>query len=144
MSTNANKALIRRFYDEVWNQGNLAVADEVFAADYVRHDHRPGAVPPGPEGQKRIAETFRSAFPDGRMSIELMVAEGSFVVAQWTIEGTHSGTWAAISATGARVRFGGVNIFRLTDGKVVEIWNHRDDLGLMQQLGAPSVSGHEV
>ncbi len=138
MSTDENKALVRRFYEEVWNQGNLGVADEVFAADYVRHDLRPSPVPPGPEGQKLVANMFRTAFPDGQMTIDLLIAEADMVVARWTIQGTHQGAWINIAPTGKRVSFAGVNIFRIAGGKVVEIWNHRDDLGLMQQLGAPT------
>src|SRR5688572_15063599 len=121
MSTESNRALVLRFYDEVWNKGNLDVADEVFAADYERHDLRPGLVPTGPEGQKRIAGGFRAGFPNGRMTVEFTVAEADFVVARWTIDGTHLGEWAGISATGKQVRFAGVNIFRFADGKVVEI-----------------------
>ena len=75
MTLEQNKALIRRFYEEVWNKGNLDVAEAVFAADYVRHDLRPGHPPSGPEGQKRIAADFRAAFPDLQMTIDLMVAE---------------------------------------------------------------------
>ena len=138
MSTEENKALVRRFYDEVWNRGDYGVADEVFAADYVRHDLRPTPVPPGPEGQKLVANMFRTAFPDGQMTIDLLIAEADLVMARWTIQGTHQGAWINIPPTGKRVGFAGVNIFRIAGGKVVEIWNHRDDLGLMQQLGAPT------
>jgi ketosteroid isomerase-like protein len=63
MSEDANKALARRFYDEVWGRGNLDVVDEVFAHDYERHDFRAGDPVPGPEGQKQIAAAFREAFP---------------------------------------------------------------------------------
>ena len=63
------------------------------------------------------------------------------VAARWTMEGTNLGQWGSISPTGKRARFSGVNIFRIRDGKVTEIWNHRDDLGLMQQVGAPIYAG---
>ncbi len=91
----------------------------------------------GPEGQKLIVNMFRAAFPDGQMTIDLLMAEADMVVARWTIQRTHQGAWITIPPTGKRVSFAGVNIFRIADGKVVEIWNHRDDLGLMQQLGTP-------
>lgn len=136
-----NKALIRRFCEEVWNKGNLDVMGEIFADDYVRHDLRPGSPPSGPEGQKRIAADFRGAFPDLRMNIDLMVAEDDMVVVRWTTEGTNTGQWGKVAPTGKHARFSGVNIFRIRNGKVVEIWNHRDDLGLMQQLGAPIYAG---
>ena len=141
MSVQENKALIRLFYDEVWNKGNGDVAYQVFADDYVRHDLRPGNPLNGPAGQKKIAEDYRAAFPDVHMTIDLMVAEGDMVVARWTNEGTNTGQWGDVPATGKRSRFSGVNIFRIVDGKVVEIWNHRDDLGAMQQLGAPIYAG---
>jgi steroid delta-isomerase-like uncharacterized protein len=143
MSTEAerNKATVRRFYEEVWARGNLDVADEVFAGDYVRHDFRPGDPVPGPEGQKRIAADFRAAFPDLEFGIDFLLAEGDMVAGRWTARGTHSGAWAGVPATGRRMEFSAINVFRFQDGRVVEIWNHRDDLGLMQQIGGPVYAG---
>ena len=136
-----NKALIRRFYEEVWQRGNLGVADEVFADQYERHDFRTGEPTPGPEGQRQIAGEFRAAFPDLSWQIDFILADGEFVVGRWTASGTHLGAWAGVEATAKPMRFSGINVFRVSDGKVVEIWNHRDDLGLMQQLGAPVYAG---
>src|SRR5258707_13265961 len=141
MSVDQNKALIRRFYDEVWNKGNLDVAFEVFADDYVRHDLRPSVALPGPAGQKKIAGDFRSAFPDLTMTVDLLLGEGDLVAARWTTEGTNTGPWGDVPPPGKRVSFSGVNLFRLAGGQVVEIWNHRDDLGVMQQTGAPIYAG---
>jgi steroid delta-isomerase-like uncharacterized protein len=141
MGVEENKAVIRRFCEEVWNKGNLDVMKEIFAADYVRHDLRPGTPPPGPEGQKKIAADFRAAFPDLNTTVDLIVAEGDMVVVRWTTEGTNTGPWGGVPPTGKHARFSGVNIFRMRNGKVIEIWNHRDDLGLMQQLGAPIYAG---
>ena len=141
MSAEDNKALIWRFYEEVWGKGNLDVAYEVFADDYVRHDLRPGTAVPGPEGQKRIAAEFREAFPDLTWQIDLIIGTDEFVVGRWTASGTHRGRWAGQEPTGRSMTFSGVNIFRFEDGKVAEIWNHRDDLGLMQQLEAPIYAG---
>ena len=143
MTTTANKALIQRFYEEVWGRGNLEVADEVFAADYVRHDLRPTNALPGPEGQKKIAADFRGAFPDLHVTVDLVLTEGDLVAARWTMEGTHTGAWGKVPATGKRAGFSGVNIFRIENGKVAEIWNHRDDLGLMEQLGVPIYAGSQ-
>ena len=141
MSAEANKALVRRFYEEVWGSGNYDVADEVFAPHYVRHDLRAGDPVPGAEGQKQIARDFRTAFPDLTFDVELVFGEGDLVVGRWTASGTHTGPWAGVEPTGRMMRFSAANIFRFVDGKVVEIWNHRDDLGLMQQLGAPVYAG---
>jgi steroid delta-isomerase-like uncharacterized protein len=141
MSEEANKALVRRFYEEVWSRGNLDVADEVFADEYERHDFREGEPSPGPEGQRQIADAFRAAFPDLTWEIDFLLADGDFVVGRWTATGTHLGPWAGVEATGRPMRFSGINVFRFADGKVIELWNHRDDLGLMQQLGAPVYAG---
>ena len=141
MGLEENKALVRRFYEQVWNRGNVHVAAEVFAEDYVRHDLRPSEALPGPTGQANIATDFRAAFPDLHMELELILAEGDLVAARWTTEGTNSGAWAGRPPTGKRARFSGVNIFRISGGKVVELWNHRDDLGLMQQIGAEIYAG---
>lgn len=89
----------------------------------------------------KIATEFRAAFPDMTMRIDLLIADGDLVAARWTTAGTFSGRWGGITPTGARATFSGVNIFRIRDGRVVELWNHRDDLGLMQQVGAPVFAG---
>lgn len=138
----ANKQLVVRFYDQLWNRGNLGAADELVADDYVRHDLRRGDAPPGPAGQKAVAQRFRAAFPDLRLEVEALVAEGDLVVARWAISGTHSGAWGDVAPTGRNVRFTGVNFFRVADGKIAEIWNVRDDLGLREQLGEPVYAGH--
>jgi steroid delta-isomerase-like uncharacterized protein len=142
VSADTNKELVRRFYEEVWARGNVSFAGEVFAADYVRHDLRPTTAAPGAEGQAQIAAAFRRAFPDLEWRIDLMLAEGDLVAARWTASGTHTGAWGEAEPTGRRAEFSGVNIFRFgSDGKVVEIWNHRDDLGLTEQLGVSVFAG---
>ena len=141
MSEDANKALVKRFYEEAWGRGNVDVAEELFADDYERHDFRSGDPTPGPEGQKEIARAFRVAFPDLTFEIDFLLADGDFVAGRWTATGTHLAPWAGIEPTGKPMRFSAINVFRFSDGKVVELWNHRDDLGLMQQLGAPVHAG---
>lgn len=142
MNSEANKALVRRFYEEVWARGNVAFTEEVFADDYVRHDLRPTNARPGAAGQALIAEQFRRAFPDLEWRVDLLLGDGDLVAARWTASGTHSGAWGDVAPTGRRATFSGVNIFRFgDDGKVVEIWNHRDDFGLREQLGASVFAG---
>lgn len=141
MSAEDNKRIVERFYEQVWSLGNVDAAFEIFSDDYERHDLRPTAAAPGPEGQRTIAADFRRAFPDLNMRVDLIMAEGDLVAARWTTIGTHTGPWAGIEPTGKQVTFSGVNIFRLEDGKVVELWNHRDDLGLMDQIGARVYAG---
>lgn len=123
-----NKALVRRFYEEVWNKGNYGVASELFTDDYVRHDPRGGNPPPGAKGQGLIAQGFREDCPDCVMSVDLVLADGDYVVGRWTIRGTNK-------ADGKKLDFVGVNIFRFANGKVAEIWNHRDDLAFGLQTG---------
>jgi steroid delta-isomerase-like uncharacterized protein len=141
MSEDANKALVRRFYEEVWGRGNFEIADELFAEDYERHDFRAGEATPGPEGQKQIAAAFREAFPDLTWDVAFVLADGDFVAGRWRATGTHLGSWAGVEPTARSMEFSGINVFRFSNGKVVELWNHRDDLGLMQQLGAPVYAG---
>jgi steroid delta-isomerase-like uncharacterized protein len=141
MSVDDNKALVRRFYEEVWDRGNTDFAFEVFAGDYVRHDLCAPEALPGPEGQKKIADDFRAAFPDLRFVVDLLFGEDDYVVGRWTATGTHSGRWGAVEASGREATFSGVNIYRFENGRVAEIWNHRDDLGLAQQVGVPIYAG---
>jgi len=141
MSTEDHKAIVRRFYEEVWNGGDVDVAREVFADDYVRHDLRPTEAAPGGAGMAAIARSFRQAFPDLRMHVDVLLAESDLVAARWTSMGTFTGDWAGVAPTGRRATFSGVNIFRFVNGRVAELWNHRDDLGLMQQVGAQVFAG---
>jgi steroid delta-isomerase-like uncharacterized protein len=136
-----NKALIRRFYEEVWSRGHTDVAYEVFADDYVRHDLRATEALSGPAGQKKVADDFQAAFPDLEFTIDLIVGEGDFVVGRWTACGTHLGPWGGTEPTGRRATLSAVNSFRFENGKVAEIWNHRDDLGLAKQLGVSVHAG---
>ena len=141
MSTDRNKALVRRFYEEVWDRGNTGFASEVFADDYVRHDLRPTEALPGPAGQQKIADDFRAAFPDLAITVDLIIGEQDFVVGRWTATGTHLGSWGGLEPSGRRVSFSAANIFRFEDGKVAELWNHRDDFGLREQLGTGIYAG---
>ena len=141
MGVEENKALIRRFYEEVWGKGDPDVSAEVFHDDYVRHDLRAGAAEPGAAGQTKIALDFRRAIPDLDWHVDLILGDGEYVVGRWTATGAHTGPWGAIAPSGHPVSFSGVNIFRFERGKVAEIWNHRDDLGLMDQLGAAIFAG---
>jgi steroid delta-isomerase-like uncharacterized protein len=141
MTADDNKNLITDFYNEVWGRGNLDFADKVFSQDYIRHDLRSGNPLPGPEGQKKIAGDFRKAFPDLSIHLDLVVATDEFVTARWTMTGTQTGKWGDIEPTNKKAAFSGVNIFRFEDGKVKEIWNHRDDLGLFEQSGVKIFAG---
>ena len=135
MSTEAHKNIVRRFVEEVQNEGNLTALEELTAPAYVNHNAPPG-VPPNREGMKQLTAMFRQAFPDGRMTIEDMIAEADRVATRKTFRGTHQGELMGIQPTGKTVVIQLMDITRLTDGKVIESWHMGDDLGLLQQLGA--------
>jgi predicted ester cyclase len=128
-----NRALMERFIDEVWNKGNLDVAEEIFHPQHTS----PSAptLPPGAEGVKIIATMFRNAFPDYWMTIDHLVAEPDRVAARFSQGGTHQGDLFGIPPTGKTVKFTEMGILRVADGKVVESWYDVDMLGMMQQLG---------
>lgn len=128
-----NKALMRRFIDEVWNKGDLDLADALFHPEATSPSAP--ALPTGGTGVKVIAGMFRSAFPDYWMTIDLLLAEGDRVAARFTQGGTHQGELFGIPPTGKTVRFTEMGILRIAGGQVVESWYVVDMAGLMQQLG---------
>ncbi len=132
-STEENKALMRRLYEEVWSQGNLATIDELLAPDYVLHD--PAHLVRGPEGFKAYVSAFRAAFPDLHATVEDQIAEKDEAAMRFTAHGTHKGEFQGIPPTGRQVTLSGINIQRIVDGKIVENWVSLDALGMLQQLG---------
>jgi steroid delta-isomerase-like uncharacterized protein len=131
----ANKNVVRRLFEEVWNKSNLPVADELFAPSYAHHDPSTPDVGRGPESEKKRATIYRTAFPDLRLTIEDIVAEGETVMARWSCRGTHKGDLNGIAPTGKQVNISGISIARFANGKMVEGWVNWDALGMMQQLG---------
>jgi steroid delta-isomerase-like uncharacterized protein len=144
MSSEESKALMHRFI-EGWNSGDLetlnSVIDETVDANFVNHSAANPEEARGPDGVKAVFGAFREAFPDGRTTIETMVAEGDTVVSRWTFHGTHEDEFAGVAATGRQVSLSGINIDRIVDGKFVERWYEMDRLGLMQQLGVIPAPG---
>ena len=135
MLTEQNKATARRWSEELWGRGNLAIADEIIAPDYVRHD--PGDPFParGPEDVKRIVTMLRTMLPDLNIEIEAMVAEGDMVVTRYTATATDTIGYMAMAPTGKKIHTTAMQFFRFENGKVVESWAVRDDLGTLRQLG---------
>jgi steroid delta-isomerase-like uncharacterized protein len=131
-----NKTTVRRLIEEVWNKGYMPVADELFAPTYVHHDSSTPDVGRGPEGEKKRATLYRNAFPDFRLTIEDLVAEGETVVARWSGRGTHKGELNGIAPTGKQINITGVSIARFANNKITEGWVNWDALGLMRQIGA--------
>jgi steroid delta-isomerase-like uncharacterized protein len=143
VSAGENKALTRRVIEEMFNKGNLDVADELLAPDFVDHDPAMPEDVRGPEGFKEHVGAFRSAFSDLHVRIEDQVAEGDKVVQRWTGTGTHDGDLMGIAPTGNRVEIAGMEISRISGGKVAEVWEGYDAMGLMRQLGAIPSSEEE-
>jgi steroid delta-isomerase-like uncharacterized protein len=142
MSPEENKALVRRYAEELLNQKNLDLFDEIFAPDFVQYGADPDQVS-GVEDLKQFFVMLRSGFPDFQVTIEdLFAAEEDKVVLRFTFRGTHQGEFMGIGPTGNRVTMPGIDIFRIADGKIVELWNQEDVLGMMQQLGAIPELGH--
>ena len=140
MSTEENKAIFRRYVEEVGNEGNLEVADEIFGS-YLAHQSDGSVLERGPEDVKKFMSEFREAFPDFHTTIEDQIAEGDRVVTRWRMHGTHRGEFRGIAPTGAELEVTGIGIFRFSDGKVVESWDNFDQLGMMKQLGVIPTPG---
>ncbi len=130
-----NRAIVRREMEEIFGQGNLDAADEVYATDYVGHEPTTPEGIRGLEEAKQFASMYRSAFPDLRLTLEDQIAEGDKVVTRWTARGTHQGELLGIAPTGQQVRITGITISRIADGKIAEDWTNFDALGMMQQIG---------
>jgi steroid delta-isomerase-like uncharacterized protein len=141
VSTEENKAVIRRFLEEIFEGGNLELVDELFAPDYVLHDPAVPEEVRGQEGIKQYVSMYRSAFPDTRFTIEDQSAEGDRVVTRWTGQGTHQGELMGIPPTGNQVTVTGIEFDRVSGGKLQETWVNYDALGMMQQLGVVPQQG---
>jgi steroid delta-isomerase-like uncharacterized protein len=131
-----NKTLVRRWFKEVWSKGNLAVADQIVAANYANHDPASPMPEPGREGLKKHVTTYRTALPDLTITVDEALAEGNKVTVRWTARGTHKATLMGIAPTGKQVTLTGISVIRISGGKVAEHWVTWDTLGMMQQLGA--------
>jgi steroid delta-isomerase-like uncharacterized protein len=130
-----NKSIIRRLIEEVWNKGNLSLADELVADNYSHHDSSTLDWGVGPDGEKKRALFYRTAFPDLQFTIEDMVTEGDTVTYRWSSTGTHQGPLSLIAPTGRKVSVSGMTFVRLTGGRIAEGWVNWDALSLVQQLG---------
>jgi steroid delta-isomerase-like uncharacterized protein len=131
MTTDDNKALVQRFFEEVINQRNLAALDQFAHPGGVNH-----TVPPGmPQESNQFLGQYLNAFPDVKATVEDLMADGDKVVARVSYRGTHQGAFRGIPPTGKQIAVTGINIFRIADGKLVEHWGLTDRLAVLQQLG---------
>jgi len=136
MLSETNKAVSRRFFEEVFAKGKLNVLDEIITKDHVNSG--PGSLPElptGPEGAKQLVTVYRNAFPDLRFTIDEQIAEGDKVVTRWTADGTHQGELAGLPPTNKTSTVTGIVVDRIANGKIAESWGIFDQFGMMQQLG---------
>lgn len=143
MSPEDNKALVRRFVDEVQSKGNTDLIDEICSPEFVNHS-APQGLPADLEGIKILTTMFKGAFPDSYFTVEDMIAEGDKVVTRKTFHGTHEGEFMGIPPSGRPVNVSLIDVVRISDGRVVEHWSVGDNLGMMQQLGVIPKPGENV
>lgn len=130
-----NKALSKRFLEEAFNAGNVAIMDEILADGFVNYDAALPEPSVGIEAAKASVMVYRDAFPDLKITIEEQIAEGDKVVTRWSARGTHQGDLMGIPPTGKQGTVTGITIERITGGKIIESHTNWDTLGLLQQLG---------
>jgi steroid delta-isomerase-like uncharacterized protein len=139
-ATDANLALVRRFIEDFWAGGDLSRVEEFLAPEYVEHNLLPGQAP-GLEGYRQRFVALRAAFPDVRIVIDDLLAEGDRVMARVSIEGTHLGPFLGQPPSGRIARMAAINVYRVANGRIVERWGVQDLYGLLRQIsGAESAS----
>lgn len=135
MSVEANKRILRRFFEELFNTGDLSIADEIVADNYVNHNNIPGE-PPGRDGLKAFVTLLRTSFPDIHFTVDDQIAEGGKVVTRLHFTGTHQGEFMGVPPTGKTINVTAINIQRVSGGQIQETWLDWDALGSLHQLGA--------
>lgn len=138
MNADENKALVRRYVEEVLNGGNLDLIEEMFASDYGAQDQTESE-PTGPELVRGRIARIRRVFPDFHLTLEDLLADGDKVVLRFTCRGTQTGQLRDIPPTGKSVEWRGIGILRVVDGKLAEQWQAEDQLGLLRQLGVTTM-----
>lgn len=136
-----NKKILRRWFDEVWNNGRAEVIEELFDENGIAHglSDDPSNPIKGPRDYRPFYAMFREAFPHVKIVIEDMIAEGDKVVARCSVRGKHEGQLRGLAPTQAPVEFTGIAIVRIENGKIVEAWNNFDFMTMYQQCGHPSL-----
>ena len=136
MSETENKAFVRRWFDEVWNQGRGELIDELSAPDIAATGIGPGAAPTrGIAPFKAFYTNMRETFPDIHVKVEEIIAEGDLVAVRLVAQGTHTGN-ALAPATGRKATFAAIVMVRVVNGRIVEAWNAIDQLGILHQIDA--------
>ena len=130
----ANKALLRRFYEDVYVDWNMAIVDEVVSPRFTSYDWPDGMA--GPQAFRDYYAAMRAAVPDARYEVDDMIAEGDRVVVRWRLLGTHEGEFAGIAPTGRAIVLRGIAIYRVEAGKLMERWVVSDLHGVLEESAA--------
>jgi steroid delta-isomerase-like uncharacterized protein len=141
MSTETNKALVRRWIEDGWNAGQLALIDELYTPNVVQHD--PGSPVPvtSSAALKGYVGAFLTAFPDLHFTIDDLMAEADKVLWRFTSQATHTGPLMNIPPTGKRAIVTGMVLFRVESDKIAEVWVNVDTLGMLQAIGVIPAMG---
>lgn len=134
-----NKAICRRYFTEIHGNHDLDVCDEIFHPDFTLKDPLVAEPIRGPEGMKELLRAYWRGMPDVEVELHEQIAEGDKVVSHWTTRGTHTGDMLGIPATGKTYELSGVLVGRIEDGKIIEEYEYRDDLGMLQQIGVVTI-----
>ncbi len=132
-----SRAVVCRFITELWNNGDLSVADELVDIDAVNHDPVESRLGMGPEATKRLVTLYRRAFPDLILQTEHLIAEKGMVAIHWVSSGTHRGEFLGAAPTGKRVLVDGISILQVDRGKISAVFTNWDTLSVMRQIGFP-------
>jgi steroid delta-isomerase-like uncharacterized protein len=136
MSTTENKDIVlRQWYQELWDNWKIGVADALLTPDYALHVSG-SPTPFNRDAVKQVVAMYGAAFPDLKHTVDEMIAEGNTVAARWTVRGTHRGEFQGVAPTGRPIQLSGATVHHMSDGRIVETWLTVDNLELLQQLGA--------
>ena len=135
MPTEENKAIVRRLFYEAFNERNLDVAEELVTPEYTFHDPTHRNLEAGPDGLKSVVERYSEAFPDARFDIDAeQIADENYVVTRYTFRGTHEGPLGELEPTHVEVEVSGIQIDRISEGRIEESWVNWDNAGLVRQI----------
>jgi steroid delta-isomerase-like uncharacterized protein len=143
MSTEENKAIVRRWFEEVISRGNMNTLDLICAQCHPQFVVQRGVAEPPPQGIpafKNLITSFRTAFPDFQATVEEQIAEGDKVVSRLTVTGTHRAEFMGIPPTGKPFNVSAVSIWEVKGGLLISEWVNWDTMGMMQQLGGSAAA----
>ncbi|MDQ1662145.1 MAG: hypothetical protein QOJ68_2125 [Blastococcus sp.] len=135
-----NIEVVRKWIEEAWSGGNLAVADDLLAEEFVLHDPVAGREVVGREAERALVAGLREAIPDLTFTIDDVVADGDNVTIRWIAEGTHGGELLGFASTGRALAIRGVDMYRLREGRIAESWTFWDLPGMLRTVSAPAAA----